>query len=119
MKPAQSNDVGQLIRDRRQRAGITLDDLAHAIGCSKSHLSLMESGQRTVSLQWAGLIEKALGIKDAHIVKTLQWQSVPPAMRAKVEQSQSDSQALVSRIKRALASKNTAQTLRKFIDAPL
>lgn len=38
---------GKIIRDARERMGITQEDLAKAIGVQKSTVSLWESGQRS------------------------------------------------------------------------
>jgi transcriptional regulator with XRE-family HTH domain len=79
--------VGRLIRECRHEAGLTQETLAKAIGCSKAHLSLMESGQRSVSPQRARRIEAALGLEDGRIVAAVHWRSIPADMRARVEES--------------------------------
>lgn len=94
---------------------MTQDDLARAIACSKAQLSLMESGQRTVSIERARHIEAALGIADNRIVAALQWQHVPAAIRAEVEQSHARTQALASRMKMALKNDDPLRALRKLV----
>ena len=37
---------GELVREQRLAAGLTLADLAKQVGCSESYLSLIESGKR-------------------------------------------------------------------------
>ncbi len=44
--------IGRLIRDERKQAGMTQEALAKVLRCSKSHLSLMESGQRNRRFPW-------------------------------------------------------------------
>jgi repressor LexA len=73
--------VGELIRSERLAAGLTQDALAAAIGCSKSQLSLMESGDRTISAQRAALIERALGIADGRLTAAIHWQQTPQPLR--------------------------------------
>ncbi|SAK75040.1 putative methyltransferase [Caballeronia temeraria] len=41
-----SNACGRLLRERRQEKGLSLTSLAETIGIAKSHLSMLESGQR-------------------------------------------------------------------------
>jgi len=77
---------------------------------------LMESGQRTVSPEWARQIESALGLTDGPIIAALQWQNVPPAIREQVEQSQTESHALSKRIQRALASDDPINQLRELVE---
>jgi len=104
MSPGSSTDrvIGQLIRQARQEAGMTQEALAKRIGCSKPHLSLMESGQRTVSPQRAAEIEAALDLEEGRLTQAVQWQRVPAELRAQVEQSQEAGRRLAARIKRAL-----------------
>jgi repressor LexA len=123
---ARSAEIGRLVRRLRRRASITQETLARLIGCSKAQLSLMESGQRTISLRHAKAIEQALGVKDGQIVAALRWQSVPPDLRAQVEQSQTQAYALAAQLKRALNSSDPLSALRHIVeqtasnvDAPL
>lgn len=108
-------NAGQLIRDVRARANVTLDQLAAAIGCSKSQLSLMESGQRSISLDYARKIEKALQVADGSIVAVLQWQSVPAAIRAEVTSARTQHEAMTNRIKRALQGEDPVTALRELV----
>ena len=89
--------IGRLIRDVRKQAGMTQEALAKVLRCSKSHLSLMESGQRTVSASKARQIESALGITDARLTAALQWDSTPAEVKARV----ATSQALAGRLRQA------------------
>jgi len=111
-----SDAVGKLIRHLRQSAELTVQQLADAIGCSKAQLSLMESGLRTVSAQWAQRIEKALGVRDGRITAALQWQHIPPAIRAQVERSELQSRAIAGRIKQALTSDDPLAALRDLVE---
>jgi phage repressor protein C with HTH and peptisase S24 domain/DNA-binding XRE family transcriptional regulator len=120
------SEVGTLVRVLRERHNLTQEALAHKIGCSKAQLSLMESGQRTITAERAQRLEAALDVRDGQIVSALQWQHVPASIRAQVEQSQTQTHALASRLKRALASENALDELRLLVqenssnvDAPL
>ena len=46
MEEATSVQVGQRIREERERSGRRLDDVARAIGVSESYLSRIERGER-------------------------------------------------------------------------
>jgi phage repressor protein C with HTH and peptisase S24 domain len=80
-------NVSDMLRTERQAAGMTQDALAAAIGCSKGQLSLMESGQRTISLDRARDIERALGIMDGRLVTALNWERTPPEVRREISAS--------------------------------
>lgn len=112
---ARSEELGGLIRDLRREAEVTQEVLAQRIGCSKAQLSLMESGQRAVTIEWARQIESALGISDGRLVAALQWQNIPPAIRAQVQESQRQSLALTSRLREALAGDAPLEQLRQLV----
>jgi len=108
--------VGSLIRAERRKAGMTLEALAAAIGCSKGQLSLMETGRRTVSTAWAESIEHALGLTDGRLVEAVHWDRTPVAVRAEVEASQNRSRALVDQIREALHTQAPVETLRHIVE---
>jgi repressor LexA len=124
MSSNRSEEVGRLIRDLRNAAGITQEALAQSINCSKAQLSLMESGQRTVSIERARQIEAALHLEHGRIVSALQWQNVPPLIRAQVEQSQAQSRELAAQMREALARRDLKELRRlteqasSNVDAP-
>jgi SOS-response transcriptional repressor LexA len=108
---------GQVIRARRLVAGLTQDELAEKIGCSKAQLSLMESGQRTVSPQRAARIERTLRLRDKPVTAALQWHATP----ADVRQSMRKSQTLAEDLRAALnsstgSSKSVIEELRRIVD---
>jgi len=107
-------DVGAALRQARLAAEWTQEALAAAIGCSKSHLCLMESGQRALPLQRARQIEQAMNIGDGWLTWLIQWRAVPAALRAQVRQSVAGTQSLAARLKRALA-ENRVDELRRVV----
>ncbi|MCA9290479.1 MAG: helix-turn-helix domain-containing protein [Phycisphaerales bacterium] len=80
--------MGALIRDARRRAGLTQDALAERIGCSKSQLSLMETGKRSVSPARARNLEDALDLHDGRLVAAVAWDQTPGEVKARVSASQ-------------------------------
>ncbi len=93
-------EAGRLIRHERNRLGMTLDDLARAIGCSKAQLSQMETGGRTISEERAAAIERALSIEDGRIVAAVRWASVPAALRGQMQALMEQSRLLRGKRKR-------------------
>ena len=104
--------AGALVRQVRQQADLTQEALAERLGCSKAHLSLMESGQRTVSEQWARRIEQALGCEDGRIVAAVQWDQTSPSVRARLHLAE----AVTDRLRRALGAQDPVSALRKMMD---
>ena len=111
-----STGVGSVIRAERRRAGWTQEALAAAIGCSKSHLSLMESDERTVSLERARAIEAALGVEDGRIAAAVQWEAMSPAMRLRIQSAERQNQALATRLKHALTAADPLDELRSLVE---
>ena len=101
---------GQIIREARKAAGLTQEALAAEIGCSKPQLSLMESGQRTVSQLRARQIEQALGLEDGRIVKAVHWQAAPEEWK----RSMTDARDLTDRLREALAGSKPLDELREI-----
>jgi repressor LexA len=116
MNATGQREVGRLLRAVREAAGFTQDALARASGCSKAYLSLVESGQRTLSPEKASAIEAALDIHDGRLLAALQWQRVPEAIRAQVEITQSRSAALAQQLRDALASRAPVKALREIVE---
>jgi transcriptional regulator with XRE-family HTH domain len=54
--------IGERMRSARDRAGLTLDQLAEATGLSKAHLSRLESGERQPSVAALLDLSGALGV---------------------------------------------------------
>ncbi len=102
---------GLMIREVRKKAGLTQEALAEAIGCSKPQLSLMESGQRTISIKRALSIEKALGIEDGRIIRAVQWQIAPEEWRLSVTSARD----LTDRLRQALAGEQPLEALREIV----
>jgi len=104
--------VGSLIRQLRREAKLTQEALAERIGCSKAHLSLMESGQRTVNAEWARKLESGLGIDDGRIVAALDWDKAPASLRARLNKAE----AVTDQLRKAINSRDPAGALRKLME---
>jgi phage repressor protein C with HTH and peptisase S24 domain/ribosome-binding protein aMBF1 (putative translation factor) len=124
--PAATSSVGKarshagiVVRAAREAAGMKQEVLAMRLRCSKSHLSLMESGQRTISPQRAAEIERILGIADGRIVHAVQWQNTPSPMRQQLSGYQSLAQRLKQAARRgeSLDDLLRSGSLRQFVEA--
>jgi phage repressor protein C with HTH and peptisase S24 domain len=98
--------IGQAIRQERLRARVTLEDLSQAIGLSKSQISLIESGQRTIREEKVREIESFLRIRDERLVHALRWENTPPPVRAEfaaLARRDAEARHLAERLKAAVS----------------
>jgi SOS-response transcriptional repressor LexA len=77
--------IGQVIRAERERAGVTQESLAARLRISKSQLSLVESGKRSIDEARVARIEKILRISDGRLLAALRWDQTPALVRAELE----------------------------------
>ena len=92
--------AGERLRKCRLEQGLTQAALADRVACSKAHLSLMESGQRTISIEWARRLEAALDIDDDRLTEAVHWQAMTPEVRRRMQRQE----AMVAELRRIVAS---------------
>ncbi len=80
--------VGQIIRERRERRGLTLAALAQAIGVTKGYLSMIENHRvsNPPSVEILAQLENALGIGEGELQRSAAWQNTPAPVRRQYEQ---------------------------------
>ena len=59
---------GSILRDAREKAGLSQDQLAHDAGLHRTYISLLERGQRQPSLKAIVALAKALGLAPSTLV---------------------------------------------------
>ncbi len=99
--------IGLRIRQERLSAGISQQNLARAINCSKSQMSRIEVGSRSVSLKTIRLIESAMGITDGRISKVLMWQCTPTSVKKQLATSQN----IIEQLRAACSQENNLDQL--------
>jgi repressor LexA len=99
----ESLEIGEAVRRERTYAGFTLAALSERLGLSKSYLSLLECGHRTISPELVGQIEQVLGIIDGRLSALLNWKNTPNVVREQVENQLAASVALADRLRQAAA----------------
>ena len=112
-------DIGIAIRVEREIAGATLADLSEAIGVSKSHLSLIEAGKRSIDEQKVRGIERALGLTDHRLVDLLIWQNTPKAMRdevARLTEREHASRSLADKLRKIASQRRTGKRGQQVLD---
>lgn len=74
--------VGKTIRARRRELGLTIEQLAEAVGCAKSYVSAIETGQRpNPSEPMLREFERALYLDPGTLVEAARWQATPATVR--------------------------------------
>ena len=66
--PDRRQQIGDLIRDHRLRAGLTQPELGNRIGIDRRQIQRIERGETDARLSWLLLIADALGVTLADLV---------------------------------------------------
>ncbi len=84
--------VSTLIRARRKEVGLTLDQLARSVECTKGYLSTIENERRARPPSRALLekLERALRMEPGRLVRAGIWQSTPVDVRRQVLDLETD-----------------------------
>ena len=63
--------IGRRIKAAREAARITQDQLAHAVGCTVQHISAIERGIKTPSLEMFIMIANVIGVSTDYLLEDL------------------------------------------------
>lgn len=102
-----------MIRAERERSGVTQEWLASRLRISKSQLSLVESGRRSVDAVRVARIEKLLRITDGRLSSALRWDQTPPPVRAELaalSQREQGSRALARKLRDLARARGSAKS---------
>jgi transcriptional regulator with XRE-family HTH domain len=66
---AEATRVGETIRALREARGLTLDELANAVGISRPYLNNIERGERRLTPVLAARVAHALDVRQAALVR--------------------------------------------------
>ncbi|USN99698.1 MAG: helix-turn-helix domain-containing protein [Phycisphaeraceae bacterium] len=87
--------LGPTIRAHRERAGLSLRELADRCGCVKSYLWAIEHGRRgPPSEEILRKIERALAITDGQLVRLGAWAHVPAPVREDLSRARSQAEVI-------------------------
>lgn len=76
--------VGELVRQARRRAGLSLADLAQRVGCARSHLSQVENAKRNAGEELVSRLEEGLGLPAGVLGAAAGLSRAPDALRQRV-----------------------------------
>ena len=65
-----AEEIGQIVREKRKRDGLTLEQAAAICGVSYAFFSALENGKETVRLNKVLLVLKTLGIELHAVPRT-------------------------------------------------
>src|SRR5690242_8468053 len=82
--------VGEIIRDRRESLGLTLDAVAKEAGLTKSYLSMVENHKvnNPPSKKALAGIERALAIGKGDLLRAGDWEKTPDELRERLEKAE-------------------------------
>ena len=96
-------EIGAMIRSRRNDVGLTLQQVAERIGCRRSYLSMIETGQRpTPGEDWLTLLEQVLMLEPDQLVSAARWAATPVEVQHRLEKLEADqrrSDALAAKLR--------------------
>lgn len=61
--------IGERIRARRLKKGMTQLDLANAVGCNQDNISRIESGKNNITIEYLFKIANSLGVSIGYFLK--------------------------------------------------
>ena len=81
-RPYDHDKLGPMIKQCRMQAGLTQAELAFAIGCSEEHLSRIETGRRTISVDNLVRIARLFGLSADDMLRTADPKPIDPYQAA-------------------------------------
>ena len=84
--------LGEQLHERRLKLGLTLEDLAKAVGSTKSYLSMIENHRvaNPPSTALLRALEAALQVTDGSLQRTGDWERAPAGVRDEVQRLSDD-----------------------------
>lgn len=76
--PYNSKVTGEVIRALRRRRGISQEVLSGMAGISRSHLSMIETGEKSANVDTLWRIAGALDMKLSDLVRLVEERDKPP-----------------------------------------
>ena len=76
--PYNSKVTGEVIRTLRRRRGISQEVLSGMAGISRSHLSMIETGEKSANVDTLWRIAGALDMKLSDLVRLVEERDKPP-----------------------------------------
>lgn len=75
--------VGRAIRELRERTGLSQEELAAEAGLHRTYISLVERGQRNITVDALSQIAEALGVYPSRLIAEAERGEAKPRPRRK------------------------------------
>ena len=109
--------IGQLIREKRNALGLTLDVLASRVGCSKPYLSTIETGKvkNPPSDSLLEMLESILQFEKGYLLEIAYLHRLPAEIRSQLEYSRQENHQIKDILKRAVRQNMPAHDIRDLL----
>lgn len=113
-----TGDVGAIIHTRRKALGLSLQQVAGMVGCGRSYLCMIESGERgeggaSIGADLLVRLEGALGLESRELTRAAQWSATPPRVRREVNGIQAQQQAAAAQLRALLSEGSLDETFKR------
>ncbi len=104
--------LGQIIREKRERLNLTLDEVSNKIGFSKPYLSTIETGKvkNPPSDELLIKLEKVLKFEPGLLLHMAHMEGMPPDIRQEYESAQTEKQKWRQIVKNIIDKKKVNQS---------
>ena len=105
--------LGQIIRDKRERLNLTLDEVGSSVGFSKPYLSTIETGKvnNPPSDELLAKLEKILKFEPGELLKIAHFQKLPPDIRQQYEYAEAENKKFRKLVKNLKDQKNNPKKI--------
>jgi len=109
--------LGQIIRQKREQLGLTLDEVSNRVGFSKPYLSTIETGKvkNPPSDQLLAKLEKVLQFERGLLLHIAHMERMPTDIRQEYESAEAESQKWRQFIKSLIHKKTDSRRLSKLL----
>lgn len=110
-------ELGQLIRNRRLEAGLTLDEVSRRVGYSKPYLSTIETGKvkNPPSEDLLTKLEEVLSFEMGTLICLATMERMPTDIRRNLEKSQQENDQLRLLLKNMLSNRKYSEDVSKLL----
>ena len=111
--------LGEILRNKREELGLTLDEVSGRSGFSKPYLSTIETGKvkNPPGDELLRKLEQILGFEPGALLDLAHIEGLPPDVREKYDSAEAESEKWRRLIKNLMASKTDGKRLEKLLEA--
>ena len=105
--------LGEIIRNKREELGLTLDEVSSRVGFSKPYLSTIETGKvnNPPSDELLRKLEQVLGFEAGLLLYMAHIERLPPDVRERYESAEAENKKWRQLIKDLMEDKTDAERL--------